>query len=191
MTEDEIINIITKSSFDELKKMRVDSDHISLVDLPDIYGAHQYFTIIDSKKKMDRYFGWHEGEFNGTYYGSPVKRSKEFWTDMQNFPSLTICVGVGTPRNMNISESNILMAINAKDNPKFFNASNSGGAKTKGHKSITALDNIVFNLGKNIFFYSALSDAHGKYAPRSPSTPQGLGKLSDKLVSQSGLLSGT
>ena len=151
MTEDEIINIITKSSFDELKKMRVDSDHISLVDLPDIYGAHQYFTIIDSKKKMDRYFGWHEGEFNGTYYGSPVKRSKEFWTDMQNFPSLTICVGVGTPRNMNISESNILMAINAKDNPKFFNASNSGGAKTKGHKSITALDNIVFNLGKNVY----------------------------------------
>ena len=36
MNENEIIDIIINSSFKELQKMIVNSDHISLVELPDI-----------------------------------------------------------------------------------------------------------------------------------------------------------
>ena len=90
MNENEIIDIIINSSFKELQKMIVNSDHISLVELPDIYGAHQYCTFIDSGNEMDRYFGWHLGEFNGTYYGSPVKNKDKFWADMRKYPSLTV-----------------------------------------------------------------------------------------------------
>ena len=163
MNEDEIINIITNSSFQELQKLRVDSDHISLIELPDIYGAHLYCTFINSGETMDRYFGWHLGEFNGTYYGSPVKNSKKFWSDMRKYPSLTLCLNAGTPRDMNVGEGKILKAINAKSNEKFFNESNGGGALTKGHKSITALDNIVYNLEKNVYPIQKV-DKHKLYA---------------------------
>ena len=163
MNENEIIDIIINSSFKELQKMIVNSDHISLVELPDIYGAHQYCTFIDSGNEMDRYFGWHLGEFNGTYYGSPVKHKDKFWADMRKYPSLTVCVNCGTPRDMNIGEGKILKAIDAKSNKKFFNGSNGGGALTKGHKSIAALDNIVYNLEKNVYPIIKV-DKHELYA---------------------------
>ena len=163
MNEQELQEYVKNVTFEELKKLRVNSDHISLVDLPEDYGAHTYLTIINSGNPMDRYFGWHEAEFNGTYYGSPKKRKEEFWADMREYENLTICLDVGKPRTMNVLEQNILTGINAKDHPKFFNASNAGGAKTKGQKSIDALENIVYNLDNGVYKVKKLSK-HVLYA---------------------------
>ena len=60
MNEQELQEYVKNVTFEELKKLRVNSDHISLVDLPEDYGAHTYLTIINSGKPMDRYLGWNE-----------------------------------------------------------------------------------------------------------------------------------
>ena len=151
MTEEEIVDFIKNITFDEAKKLKIDSDHITMVNLPDEYQAHLYLTIINSGKETDRYLGWREDEFNGTYWGSPRKRKEEFWDDMQNFENLTLCLSVGDATAMNILESKVLTKVNARTNKKFFNGSNSGGAKTKGLKSINALKNIVKNLINEVY----------------------------------------
>ena len=84
MTEEEIVDFIKNITFDEAKKLKIDSDHITMVNLPDEYQAHLYLTIINSGKETDRYLGWREDEFNGTYWGSPRKRKEEFWDDSWN-----------------------------------------------------------------------------------------------------------
>ena len=151
MTKKEIIEFLSNATFEELKKLRVDSDHISIVDLPENYAAHLYFTIINSGKIMDRYFGWHEAEFNGRYYGSPVTHKKTFWADMREYENLTICLNVGEASEMNPLEQGILTTIDAKGDKRYFNESNAGGAKTKGQKSINALENIVFNIESGVY----------------------------------------
>ena len=112
MTEEEIVDFIKNITFDEAKKLKIDSDHITMVNLPDEYQAHLYLTIINSGKETDRYLGWREDEFNGTYWGSPRKRKEEFWDDMQNFENLTLCLSVGDATAMNILESKILTKVN-------------------------------------------------------------------------------
>jgi hypothetical protein len=151
----EFLNTIT---FDKVSKMRITSDFVILEKLPEDYESHLYLTLIDSNKPMNRYLGWHESYFDGTYVGSPATHHDTFWKDLRKYDSITVCLSAGLSSNINPLETTMLTSLHgpsgqggAKENPEYFNMSNAGGAKTKGRKSINALENIVYKLDTGLY----------------------------------------
>jgi hypothetical protein len=143
MTENEIQEFLSNVTFDKIKDLNHHDGFIDLVNLPEVYEAYLYLTIIDSKKEMNKYLGWSGKDFDGTYVGSVVKHREQFLKDLRHFGSRVICLNYGEASIITKMEKNMLDFLNARDNPEYFNATNGGSSKMKGFKSIAALDNIL------------------------------------------------
>ena len=139
---------LTDVTFDDIKDLDgklSKFNFVSLVELPQEYSALLYLVIID-KPDQNKYFGFDTKGFDGTYIGSPVTNEKQFKKDIAGHDWRCICVDYGNVGVMARKEKAMLEFVDAKNNPKYYNASNGGSPFMKGYISIEVLEKIVGKL---------------------------------------------
>ena len=139
---------LTDVTFDDIKDLDgklSKFNFVSLVELPQEYSALLYLVIID-KPDQNKYFGFDTKGFDGTYIGSPVTNEKQFKKDIAGHDWRCICVDYGNAGVMANKEKAMLEFVDAKNNPKYYNASNGGSPFMKGYISTEVLEKIVGKL---------------------------------------------
>ena len=101
--------------------------------------SYLYITIFNSadEEGRDRYFGSHTDSktksfMETEYLGSPVKNLVEFNKALREKEHRIICIKLGDDEGSILNEEQeVLVTVDAKENPKFFNESNISGGKRK------------------------------------------------------------
>ena len=153
----------------DIKKFLLEVSFNDVKDLPEVNGrvyldeemerkdaecensSYLYLTIFDSPNEngKDRYFG-SDTEFKTKsfmetdYLGTPVKRSDEFNKALAEKEHRILCLKIDDDEgSVLIEEGKVLVALNAKENPKFFNESNISGGRRKTLTKQTDLFNEI------------------------------------------------
>jgi hypothetical protein len=139
--------------------------------------SYLYLTLFSEPREdgKDRYFGSNtdstiKGFMDRNYLGSPIKHKDIFEKSQSEYEHRTICLRISDIESkILIEEEDILDGVDARENPKFFNASNiSGGIqKSLGNQS-KLLDDITesidnTNKGKPSDFKTGKADVHTLY----------------------------
>ena len=142
-----------------------------------VNASYLYITLFSQAREdgKDRYFGSNtnstiKGFMDRDYLGSPKKHKDVFEKSESEYEHRTICLRISDIESkILIEEEDILDGVDAKENPKFFNASNTSGGiqKTLGNQS-KLLDEITesidnTNKGKDSDFKTGKADVHTLY----------------------------
>ena len=109
--------------------------HIIKTEIPKNYEAFLYQVKIDNNKIKNKYIGSKKGLFDRTYYGSPITHEKEYFEDLGKFDSIMEILAFGTYQDILYMEKKMLIEVNAKSNPEWFNASNLSGHQATGYNA--------------------------------------------------------
>ena len=107
------------------------------------YEGYLYKITVNSTGKI--YIGWHLGQTDGTYLHSC--KTKEFQMDFAKNDNTYEILDYGTATQMATKENEMLMEIDAKNNPNYYNSSNGGGlyVKKTAYKSVINLYQDIMN----------------------------------------------
>tara|TARA_R110002124_G_C8905922_1_gene510237 strand:+ start:133 stop:1563 length:1431 start_codon:yes stop_codon:yes gene_type:complete len=163
MKIDDLIEYINDVRWEDVKDLPEVSDRVYLnedlgnQDRELENSNYLYLTIFSQAREdgKDRYFGSNtnstiKGFMDSDYKGSPKKHKDIFEKSESEYEHRTICLRISDNESkILIEEEDILDGIDARENPKFFNASNiSGGIqKTLGNQQVL-FDEITENIEK-------------------------------------------
>ena len=100
--------------------------------VPENYEAYLYRVVIDSGKPRNKYVGYHKGEFDGTYKGSPVTHKQEYFEDLGKYHYTVEALMFDYAENIIREEKMLLDKIKSDGKlDEYYNESLGGGRKLK------------------------------------------------------------
>ena len=144
----QITDILTNLDKIKIEKKSMYFNFESLVEVPDTYKSYLYLVLFSHGKIMDRYLGYHDGIFDGTYKGSVTKHEEKFLEDLQKYDYRVFALAYGKSKDMIFLEKRMLDFVDARINEKYYNETKGGGAKLKNYTSgIKYIKDKIENVG--------------------------------------------